>query len=148
MRKGVTSRKFRDFLPGAVLGQYLVDVYLVNALQDGKLSVVGGEDGFEAGELVKEVRVVAEIVDAIGVEDYDGIVGQVLYEQRQEFLHVSVSAEPGPDDPTIDGLFPPLQLVGPLQRHLLALPLRVLHLLLRNEHRVHDDLRRVGLDCR
>jgi hypothetical protein len=137
VREGVASGKLGDFFAGIVLAEDLVDIDLVHLLEDGQFSVVGGEDGLEAGEFVEEMGIMTEIVNSISVEDDYRIVRQVFDEEREKLLHVAISTQSRTDNPAIDCLLPALQLGRPLEGHFLHLFLRISHLLFRNEDRVH-----------
>jgi hypothetical protein len=60
---------------------------------------------------------VTEIVDSVSIEYYHLVVRNVLYQQGQELLHVTITAQPRTDDPAVNSLLPPLQLRSPLLSH-------------------------------
>lgn len=75
--KGVPAGDLRNFLSGVGVPEYFVNVDLVYFLQNGQFAVVGREQRAEAGQLVEQLRLVAEVVNAVCVEDHHRVVRQV-----------------------------------------------------------------------
>ena len=79
--------------------------------------MVGGEDCAETAQLGEEVGVLAEVVDAVCVEDCDAVVGEALHQSWEELVHVLVPSQARADHPGVDGLAPVPHPLQPLLNH-------------------------------
>lgn len=112
-------------------------------LEVGELSGIGGDYGFKALQFWEEFGMLAEVVDAVCVEDDETVVGEALDHFGEKVLHVFVSAQARPDHPAVDGLFPGLQLPGPVVQHLGLLLDLAGELLAGDEEGVRDNFGRI-----
>lgn len=76
--------------------------------------MIGGDDGLAVAQVLEDLGVLSEVVDAVGVEDDYLVAADVLHGLGEEGVHVGVAPQPRPDDPAVDGLLPGLDLLHPL----------------------------------
>lgn len=69
MREGLLAADLRNLLTRVVAFEDLIYVYFVDFLQDGQFPIVGSEDSPEAMQLIEELGPVAEIINAVCIED-------------------------------------------------------------------------------
>lgn len=140
------SLHLHDALRWIVLLQELLLGYLKVLLQEGQFPQIGSQNGLEPPELVEKVRILAKVVDSVGIDDHNAVAGQCLDYFGEEVVHIEISAQSGANHPGMDGFLPVSQLGGPPIQHDLLLLLGQFEFLLGDEQRVGDYFRGVGLD--
>jgi hypothetical protein len=80
--EGLLAADLRYLLAGVYVPKDLINIYLVDFLQDSQFPVVGSEYGPEAVQLIEEFGPVAEIVDAVCIEDYEWLIRKVFDKKR------------------------------------------------------------------
>lgn len=87
------------------------------ALKECELAMVGCKNGSEPRKFVKQLRVVAKIVDAVRIEYDQTVIRQTPNEARKKLLHVAIPPQTRSNDPAMNGLFPSFYLSHPFVQH-------------------------------
>ena len=84
------------------------------SLEEAQFAVIRSKDSLAVFEVFEQLRVLAQIVNSVCIENDDFVLSNASNKMWEEFLHVAVTSKPRADHPRVDRLLPGTNFVNPL----------------------------------